>query len=104
MIQGNIFLGIIVDTFADLRDHNNTYEDDKKNICFICQLQRDDSLNKNIDFEKHIEHDHFPWKYVFFLTYLYTNNSNDFNAPQFMVWKKLNLNDVSWIPIAENLV
>ena len=32
----NIIFGIIIDTFADLRDKRNTMEVDMKNVCFIC--------------------------------------------------------------------
>jgi hypothetical protein len=102
MVLGNMFLGIVVDTFADLRDKENAIENDKKNVCFICQLTRDDSINKNIDFEKHTKTSHKVWNYVYFLTYLKLNNPNDFNALEFYVWKKVNEKDISWIPIVES--
>jgi hypothetical protein len=97
-----MFLGIVVDTFADLRDKQNAIDHDKKNVCFICQLTRDDSINKNIDFDKHNQTNHRIWNYVYFLTYLKLNNPNDFNALEFYVWKKVNEKDVSWIPIVES--
>jgi hypothetical protein len=97
-----MFLGIVVDTFAALRDKQDSIDNDKKNVCFICQLSRDDSLNKNIDFNDHVKNDHRIWNYVYFLTYLRINNPNDFNALEFYVWKRVNEKDVSWIPIVEN--
>lgn len=36
----NIIFGIIIDTFAVLRDEKNTIEDDKKNVCFVCSVHR----------------------------------------------------------------
>jgi hypothetical protein len=38
----NIIFGIIIDTFADLRDKRNTIEEDMKNVCFICGIERDE--------------------------------------------------------------
>ena len=86
LVLGNVFLGIIVDTFAELREQNNWKERDKKNICFICQLSRDDCLTRNIDFDKHVSEDHFLWNYVYFLVHLHVSNSNDFNRVENSVW------------------
>jgi inositol 1,4,5-triphosphate receptor type 1/inositol 1,4,5-triphosphate receptor type 3 len=36
----NIISGIMIDTFAELRDKRQTIDDDKKNLCFICGIDR----------------------------------------------------------------
>jgi inositol 1,4,5-triphosphate receptor type 1/inositol 1,4,5-triphosphate receptor type 3 len=36
----NIVSGIMIDTFAELRDQRQKIEDDKKNMCFICGVDR----------------------------------------------------------------
>jgi inositol 1,4,5-triphosphate receptor type 1 len=36
----NIIFGIIIDTFAGLRDEKAQMEDDMRNICFICGIDR----------------------------------------------------------------
>lgn len=102
MILFNVFMGIIVDTFAELRDDNWSRENDINNICFICQLSRDDCLTKNIDFNTHVKTVHYVWNYVYFLTYLHTNNPNDFNSIENFVWEKLEEQDFGWIPIDSN--
>ena len=35
-----ILLNIIIDTFAELRDQKRTIDDDMKNRCFICNIDR----------------------------------------------------------------
>jgi inositol 1,4,5-triphosphate receptor type 3 len=40
IIMVNILFGIIIDTFAQLRDEKQTKDDDKRNICFICNIDR----------------------------------------------------------------
>ena len=41
------------------------------------------------------------WNYVYFLTYLHINNSNNFKMLETSVWDKLEESDTSWIPIKE---
>ena len=101
LIMTNLIFGIIVDSFAAFRGSTDDSENDKKNICFICQLTRDDAINKNIDFDKHVREVHDMWNYVYFLTYLHINNSNNFKMLETSVWDKLEESDTSWIPIKE---
>jgi hypothetical protein len=99
LVMGNIFLGVIVDTFADLRDQKNSFEDDYNNYCFVCQMSREKSINKFIDFDKHVANDHLVWNYVNFMIYLYVNNPNDFNEVELNAFEKLKEQDISWIPV-----
>ena len=102
LILLNIFLGVIVDAFGELRNRNWQTEKDRKNVCFICQLSWDNCLARNINFEKHIQETHNLWNYVYFLTYLYLANSNDFNRVEGYVWDKLGKQDYSWLPLEGN--
>ena len=99
LILGNVFLGIIIDTFGDLREKQGDNEEDRINICFICQLSSDACLTRNIDFDKHVNNDHNIWNYVYFLAYLHLNNPNNFNRVENSVWEKLEAQDYSWFPI-----
>jgi len=99
MIMGNITLGLIVDTFGELRDETYNYENDRNNICFICQLSRDGCLLKNIDFNEHIKKEHNLWNYVYFLIYLHLYNPNDFSRIEGFVWDKLPEKKYTWFPI-----
>ncbi len=99
LILNNVILGIIVDTFGELRDKNDQTEYDKKLKCYICQISKDESLNKKIDFDMHCKKDHYIWNYVYFLTYLHITNPNDFNALQNQVWDCLSSKDISWVPL-----
>ena len=88
LILGNVFLGIIIDTFGELRNIQTENENDRKNICFICQLSSDACLTRNIDFDKHVNNVHNIWNYVYFLAYLHLNNPNNFNRVENSVWEK----------------
>jgi hypothetical protein len=102
LILGNVFLGIIIDTFSELRNIQTENENDRKNICFICQLSSDACLARNIDFDKHVNNIHNIWNYVYFLAYLHLSNPNSFNRVEDSVWKKLEEQDYSWLPIDKN--
>ena len=102
LIMTNLIFGIIVDSFGAFRASTEESENDKQNICYICQMTRDDAINKNIDFNKHRGDVHDMWNYVYFLTYLHINNSNNFKMLETSVWDKLEESDTSWIPIMEN--
>ena len=97
-IMGNIFFGIIVDTFADLRDKNTIRINDINNVCYICQIDRDTCVTKNINFDNHVNNDHYVWNYVYFLTYLHLNDPSKFKKIQKVVWEKLISKDTSWFP------
>ena len=99
MIIGNITVGLIVDTFGILRDETYKNWNDKNNVCFICQLNRDDCLLKNIDFDNHIKNEHNIWNYVDFLCYLHLYDSNNLSRVESFVWDKLIEKDYGWIPI-----
>ena len=99
MIMGNITFGLIVDSFGELRDDTYNFENDKNNICFICQISRDGCLLKNIDFDSHIKKEHNLWNYVNFLIYLHLNNPNDFSRIEGIVWDKLIEKDFGWVPM-----
>jgi hypothetical protein len=99
MIMGNVTFGLIVDSFGALRDESYQYENDKNNICFICQLSRDGSLLKNINFDSHVQKEHNIWNYVDFLCYLHFYDANNFTKVESYVWEKLIEKNYEWIPI-----
>ena len=101
LVLGNIFLGIIVDTFAELRDEKNKFETDQSNVCYICQLNRENSIYY-IDFDNHVNFDHNVMNYIYFIIYLNVNNVMNFNLYELNSYKMLKYNNIEWIPRVEN--
>ena len=100
-IMINLFFGIIVDTFAALREKTYKIEEDKKNTCFICQITRDRAMNKNINFEKHVKNMHNIWNYVYYIAYLQKKKKKNFKSLETKVLNKIEEGDTSWLPIGE---
>ncbi|KAK5582346.1 hypothetical protein RB653_003929 [Dictyostelium firmibasis] len=77
LILLNVILGIIVDTFGQLRDQRAETEDYKSNVCFICSIERETFQKNSIEFKKHIEDDHNKWHYLYFFAYLKERCTNN---------------------------
>ena len=102
LVMYNVFLGVLYDTFSELRFQLQDKENDINNVCFICQLTRDDSLARRVDFDEHVKKKHDKWNYVYFMIYLHISNSNEFDSIQNYVWDKLIKQENSWIPNCDN--
>ena len=95
-----IISGIIIDTFADLRQINKDIRDDSKSLCFICDKTRDE-LEKEDGFDYHTQQQHNLWDYLFYIAYLDTKNKSEgkalTTADRYVV-EKLEKEDHTWLP------
>lgn len=67
----NVVFGIIIDSFAQLREAAGFREEDMKNKCFMCNMDRytlDRDTAEGFDF--HTDKDHNLWNYVYFIIHL----------------------------------
>jgi len=62
--------GIIIDTFAELREHKTRKEEDMQNVCFICNIERPEFDRQGNGFEHHIHNDHWAWNYINLMAYV----------------------------------
>lgn len=62
--------GIIIDTFGELEEEKKELEEDIKNKCYICNIERHEFDRYGSGFENHIQKDHNLWQYLYFLIYL----------------------------------
>jgi hypothetical protein len=94
----NLIFGVIIDTFADLRSEKNAKDENLKNTCFICGLQRSAFDNKSVTFEEHIEREHNMWNYLKFIVLLKVKDPTEFTGPESYVHGKIQKKDVEWFP------
>lgn len=98
-----IISGIIIDTFAELRQQNVEIDEDSRLKCFICDRTRE-QLEKEYGangFEYHTRQQHNLWDYLFYVAYLDTKNSSEskeLNTSERYVANKIQNNDFSWLP------
>jgi len=95
----NIIFGIIVNTFAEMRDQKAFNDNDMLNKCFICNLEKM-IFDKNAEggFIKHIDDDHNLWFYAYYLVHLDLKDSSDYSGVESYVAEKQELEDISWVP------
>lgn len=72
--------------------------------CYVCDLQRDDFIKQNLNFEKHRIEDHNQWDYFYYLIYLTQKNILDLNGFETFVIEKYNNGEISWFPIGKALI
>lgn len=95
----NIVNGIIVDTFQELREENNTINDARDNNCFICQNSRSKFESKGLDFEYHINFEHNVTYYFCYLFKIKKQDVHDLNSVDFQVCNSISENKVEFFPI-----
>ncbi len=98
MIMGNIFLGIIVDAFADLRDEAIVKDKDIKNRCYICDISKGECSSDGIDFKKHRNDEHNTYNYIFFLNHLLRKSPDEYNVFERYAIKSIVKGKTQWLP------
>jgi len=97
LILGNIFFGVIVDTFNELRDENDVINADKNNKCFICHKDKFESID-NENFEDHRIKRHGIFNYIYFVPYLLKKNPQLYTRAEEFAWNQINLKKLDWYP------
>ncbi|KAF0991205.1 hypothetical protein HZS_6306, partial [Henneguya salminicola] len=98
IITLNLVFGVIVDTFAALREQKAKFDEIIKNTCFICGLYRSAFDNKDISFESHCNEDHNIWSYLYFIVHLNVKETTDFTGPESYVYDMIKRRNIGWFP------
>ena len=101
----NLIFGMIIDAFGDLRDQKTSNEEDHKNVCFICGIDRSD-FERHTSFENHIANDHNIWAYVYYIVYLLDRQKTakvEMTDIENFVLEKYLTKDIDWIPVGKSL-
>lgn len=109
----NVILGVIVDTFGQIRDKRAETEQDKTAACFvshflslfdlvwflkICNVDREVFQRRAIDFNRHTEDDHNKWHYLYFFAYLkerkLNSQLNQLTEQEEYVYQQISTNNI----------
>eukprot|EP01033_Poteriospumella_lacustris_P003231 gene3231-2378_t len=102
-ILRHIFFAIIVDTFGKLREIKFEREQEEKNSCFICGIERHDydryiSPGSSSGFAHHRVSTHNPLHYLYFIMTLWHQSTTEDTSLEMHVRECLAKGDVSWFP------
>ncbi|EGD72955.1 hypothetical protein PTSG_04686 [Salpingoeca rosetta] len=91
-LGGGLILGIIIDTFQDLRNDKWSIDDAMKSKCFICgrtsfQLsQQQGETARASDWQEHVSEQHNMWDYLYFYIYLLHKDENEYTHHEHKVF------------------
>ena len=99
-----IVSGIIIDSFAELRATREAIRLDIANVCFICDIEREDFEQLGLNFREHITHEHNMWDYLMFRLYLEAKDPSDFNGLETYCWSMMQQGKITWFPIKKAII
>eukprot|EP01063_Lacrimia_lanifica_P032620 TRINITY_DN5601_c0_g2_i1.p1 TRINITY_DN5601_c0_g2~~TRINITY_DN5601_c0_g2_i1.p1 ORF type:complete len:1092 (+),score=309.17 TRINITY_DN5601_c0_g2_i1:36-3278(+) len=103
----NIVFGIIIDTFAELRQARSMVDEDQHSKCFICGLERsiyDREAAAEGGFEHHWRREHNMWTYLHFLHYVVQKDTSTLSGQEKYVFDMIEAKDASFFPVGQSLV
>lgn len=93
-----IFSGIIIDKFSELREEQEAMEEDENTTCFICGQERFVIDFELEGFEEHIGRTHNPLNYIFYLFYLRRKDPKNYNIIDKYISECQRKQKKIWIP------
>lgn len=97
----NMINGVIVSTFSQIREESNNKEEDIKNKCFICNIDRTELEKRKKEFEWHLEEEHNSKTYIKYFICLGFIHEKNLDADQSFILNCINNRDVYCFPVAE---
>lgn len=94
----NIIFGIIIDTFADLRDKRNEFKDLVASKCFVCEQKKFKIESMGEGWKLHNEKSHSIVSYLHFFIFLEKKSVNDCSGVEKYVKEQIFNNDFKFVP------
>jgi hypothetical protein len=95
----NVIFGIIIDTFAAMRELTDSKASDMKTVCFICGNDRPTLDRNGSGFEQHIAKEHNMWTYLFYIVYLLQKDPTDYTGLETYVAGMIEEEDMGFYPL-----
>eukprot|EP00899_Mesostigma_viride_P015861 jgi/Mesvir1/24276/Mv10976-RA.1 len=102
-LLSNVITGQIVDAFGYIRLRKATMAKDLIERCFICSIERHCFGQHPDAFKEHIERDHNPLSYLYFVDYVSSKEPTECTGLENYVLQCVKADSVDWIPVARSL-
>lgn len=99
----SITTGIIIDSFAQMRERKKQRTLDKRTKCFICSHDRAIIDRVGGGFDRHCKRDHNVWHYLCFFVHLRRKDPTEFTGAEAFCAKQLEDNGIGWLPVLRAL-
>ena len=97
LIFDNIFLVTIGNAFDDIKKNLAEKDEQRENVCFICNKTRNDCIAKNQNFDEHIKK-HDLWKYIRYICGIILKNKEQYTEEEYYVWEIIKTKGLDWFP------
>merc|ERR1712178_450364 len=94
----NVIFGIIIDTFAAMREVTESKMADMKSVCFMCGNDRPTLDRSGSGFEQHIKKEHNMWQYLFYIVYLLQKDPTEYTGLETYVSEMIEEEDMGFYP------
>ena len=94
----NIIFGIIIDTFAELRDGRSHILNDILTVCYVCGTERSIIEMKGTGWSYHFMCEHSPFAYLSFFIYITEKKMYDCSGIEKHVKERFQKSDSSFMP------
>jgi len=94
----SIFLGIITDTFGELRARRNYLQNEIRNHCFVCGVDRSRLMRDGNGFSTHVSSEHNIRHYMFLISYLRELPLLQQSGGEAYIARKILVYDTSFFP------
>jgi hypothetical protein len=94
----NVIFGIIIDTFASMREADDERTTDMTTTCFICSIDKNRFDRNGTPFAQHIKEEHNMWEYLYYVVYLRTKDDTEYTGIETYVSDKLEEDDTTFYP------
>jgi inositol 1,4,5-triphosphate receptor type 1 len=99
VILRSMIFGIILASFAQLREAEFKAQEEMSSKCFICSIERTEFDRKALGFDYHITHDHNMWNYLFFVVKVLETEPEYYTSMETHVADMIERNDIGWFPL-----
>lgn len=94
----NIIFGIIIDTFAELRDAKKATAEDLDNFCMMCGREKHVFEQHGNGWAEHTSSEHNVYAYLSYIIYVYRKPFEKCDGLEKIMKKKIENGDVSFFP------
>jgi len=94
----NMVFGIMIDTFATLRDEQADKNDQRLNYCFVCCHHRS-MFDSHSKFQHHRDSEHNVLDYLYFVVAVLETDADDRNGYETYVYGMIESQKSEWLPI-----
>jgi ryanodine receptor 2 len=105
LINVNIFFGIIVDSFGQLREGREFINRDQTCKCFICGIDQNE-FDKTVPggFELHIKNEHNMWSYLMFMHHISKKDPSTLNGQEAFVAACMSRKETAFFPLGKAMM